>query len=147
MTSPSRGTIELILYAPQKGKPRQQVDAVLVVPGFGIKGDAYAGPGERQLLLFSRDARTKVDRAEKSGLCYARFSENLLVAGLDPGALKPGDRLRVGEATLKITKASKKCYPECELSADQCHIRGHVAFCEVERGGTISQGDSVGLLP
>ena len=147
MSSASEGTIESVLYAPEKGKPRRKISSIIVRPDWGIQGDAYAGPGDRQLLLFYSDARQGVDSAEEAGLCYPRFRENLLVAGLDPGSLRPGDRVRIGEAILKITGATKKCYPECELPARKCRIRDHVAFCAVERGGKIEQGDSVGLLP
>lgn len=147
MVRESSGTIDSILYATEKGRPRQQADSALLKPDWGIEGDAYAGPGERQLLLFWSEAREEVDTAENQGLCYPRFRENLLIRGLDPGTLRPGDRLRAGDTLLRVTEASKRCYPECELPKRECQIRGHVAFCAVEKGGAVAVETEIWLLP
>lgn len=151
MIQQESGSLESIHLAPAKGAPRESVASVRVRCDWGIEGDAYGGPGERQLLLFWSEARAALDSnrkgtGETSGLCYPRFRENLTVEGLDPGSLRPGDLLEVGSSLLRVTAVHKRCYPECELPRDRCEIRGHLAFCAVESEGEMSRGDRVLLL-
>jgi MOSC domain-containing protein YiiM len=119
------------------------VAQVEVIAGVGISGDAYAGPGDRQLVFFEDTAREALERAEEAGLCYARFFENVRVSGLELAGFTEGDRLALGEAEVEITSARKRCYAECTLTPDGCLIRGHVAFARVTNGGRISVGDAV----
>jgi MOSC domain-containing protein YiiM len=148
----AEGSIESIHFAPARGEPRTEAPSVRVLPDWGIEGDAYGGPGERQVLLFSAAARAAVDNQQEgsrkeTGLCYPKFRENLTINGLDPGTLGPGDRLEVGTSMLRVTSVNKRCYPECDLPRNQCAIRGHLAFCEVVREGEIARGDTVSVLP
>ena len=114
---------------------------------WGIVGDRHAGPGSRQILLFLEDARRAMEGVNQPGLCYARFRENFLVGGLDPSALVPGAQLKVGDAELRISEARKRCYPECTIASTECHIRDHMAFAEVVRGGTVRIGDKLEVRP
>lgn len=151
MGTQENGSVESIHLAPAKGAPRESADSVQLRKEWGIEGDAYGGPGERQLLLFWSGARGALDSQqakgpEETGRCYPRFRENLTVDGIDPGNLRPGDRLKVGSGLLRVTAVTKACYPECELPRDRCEIRGHLAFCAVESEGEIARGDPVFLF-
>jgi MOSC domain-containing protein YiiM len=121
------------------------VPEVELRPDWGAVGDKHAGPGDRQLLILSRDAREAIDTAVAPGLCYRRFRENLLVDGLDPGDLRPGDILIAGSTRLRITAATKRCYPECTLHPSECRIRAHLAFAAVVTGGRVRRGDEIRL--
>ncbi len=114
-------------------------------PDWGVVGDKHAGPGDRQLLIFARHARDSIDGAAAPGLCYARFRENILVEGMNPGDLRPGDVLVVGTCRLRITEATKRCYPECSLPPSECRIRAHLAFAAVVTGGRVRRGDEIRL--
>jgi MOSC domain-containing protein YiiM len=142
----AEGSVESIHFAPARREPRTQAQSVRVLPDWGIEGDAYGGPGERQVLLFWAESRSVVDTEVEPGLCYPKFRENLTIKGLDPGTLKPGERLKVGTSMLRVTSVNKRCYPECGLPRNQCAIRAHLAFCEVVQEGEIAQGDSVSLF-
>ncbi len=146
MSENSVGSVESIYFAPTRGEPRTPASSVRVLPDWGIEGDAYGGPGDRQVLLFWAQSRSTLDTGGEPGLCYPRFRENLTIAGLDPGTLSPGDRLSVGTSLLRVTSVNKRCYPECELPRDRCEIRGHLAFCAVESAGEVTRGDHVLLL-
>jgi MOSC domain-containing protein YiiM len=119
------------------------MEAAELVPDWGIDGDAYAGPGDRQIVLFAEEARAAVLVARSAGLCYPRFRENITVTAIDPGSLAAGTRLTIGEAQLVVTSTQKKCYPECSLVPDECEIQAHVAFCRIAVGGTITIGSDI----
>lgn len=132
-----------LYLARQRKAPRESVEEVELVAEHGVRGDAYAGPGARQLVFFETRAREALEAALADGLCYARFHENVRVADLELAALEPGDRLWLGEAMVEITSARKRCYAECPLGPDDCAIRGRVAFARVVTGGRVSVGTEV----
>ncbi|MFW5729889.1 MAG: MOSC domain-containing protein [Spirochaetota bacterium] len=136
--------VALSLVDAEGGRTRT-LPEVEVCPEWGLLGDKHAGPGDRQLTILASSARTAVSESEEPGLCYARFRENHLVEGLDPGELSPGDVLTVGKARLRITTATKRCYPECAIDPSQCRIKPHLAFAAVETGGVIRRGDEIRL--
>ena len=160
------GRVTAITIAPAKGAARQSVDRAELRSNWGLEGDAYAGPGPRQVVLLAAAARDAIEAAKRptgggslgygptgsggeratTGLCYPRFRENILVDGLDPGTLTSGATLNIGQASLCVSEASKRCYPECTMDKRACQIRGHVAFCTVERGGAVAVGDDVAAV-
>jgi cyclic pyranopterin phosphate synthase len=132
-----------LFIAGRRKEPRRSTSEIELVVDHGVEGDAYAGPGDRQVVFFEDDARRALDAAENRGLCYARFHENIRVEGLELRTLSAGARLSIGETEVEITSARKRCYPECELPRGTCHILGHVAFARVLRGGSIAVGAPV----
>ena len=82
------------------------------------------------------------------GLCTRKFCADLTVAGLDWAALRPGTRLRSGEALLEIVRAGKGCYDDCPLRrrGENCGLPGHVAFARVLTGGRLAPGDPVTMM-
>jgi len=137
------GRVTGLYLARQRKAPRESVEKAELVAEHGVSGDAYACPGDRQLVFFETQAREALEAALEGGLCYARFHENVRVDGLELAAFEPGDRLRLGEAVVEITSARKRCYAECPLGPEDCVIRGHVAFARVVTGGRVSVGTEV----
>lgn len=113
---------------------------------WGIVGDAYAGPGPRQVVLYNVRSRAALEQATEPGLCYPRFRENLLLDGLDHGSFPQGARVRIADVVLEVSEARKRCWPECALPRSHCVIREHVAFCVVVTGGAVGVGDRAELL-
>ena len=140
------GTIANILIAMEKKKSRTSVESAALIPDWGIEGDAHGGPGDRQIVLFAKAARERIRADRTPGLCYPRFRENIAITGFDPGTLPVGSSLAVGEAQLVVTSTQKKCYPECSIARSSCEIQGHVAFCRVEIGGTITTGCDISTV-
>lgn len=138
-----QGRVEAIAY--RDGERRILPVSVELVADHGIVGDAHAGAGRRQVVLFSAAARAAMASSDDQGLCYVRFRENLTVSGIELGALRKGAELTCGDARLRISGAAKRCYPECTLPRLACLIRPHVAFARVVDGGEISLGDTVHL--
>lgn len=136
--------VRQIQIAPVRGGDRVQMESAELKVDSGITGDAYAGPGDRQVVVFSAAARRAVtESVGEHGVCYPRFRENLLIEGVHAGRLEPGTRLGIGMAVLEVTAARKRCFPECTLPRQSCHIRGAVAFCRVITSGEIRVGDDV----
>jgi MOSC domain-containing protein YiiM len=85
------------------GIPKQPVDSARVTLD-GLEGDAhdqsYHGGRKRAVCLLSieqyRALRADGVACETPGT----FGENLLIEGLDPSLLRPGDRLRIGDQVL-----------------------------------------------
>jgi len=138
-----RGWLVALRYKDRSSGTSRETTEVRLIPDLGMEADTRGGPGPRQLVLLSEEARRAINEARVPGLCYARFRENLLIAGIEPGELAPGTELIIGPARIRISEARKRCYPECELPRGDCAIRPGVAFAEVLQGGTVRAGDEI----
>jgi MOSC domain-containing protein YiiM len=94
------------------GLPKRPVAEAFLTP-LGFEGDSVAHPSihgglRKAVLLIASEA---VDELVERGfpLFYGALGENLTTRGLDRRALRPGMRLRVGEAVLEITKLRTPC--------------------------------------
>lgn len=138
------GKIERIIRYREKGKAGERLDEAELLTGLGLDGNIRQG-GERQLCLLSAEAREWMERQVPKGLCFARFKENILAAGLDFGALQSGDCLAAGGAVLRISGTGKKCFDECALFSGKipCMLSRHAVFAAVEQGGIIRAGEEI----
>ncbi|MBI5742977.1 MAG: MOSC domain-containing protein [Elusimicrobia bacterium] len=147
------GKIYSINHSAAKGVPKENVPKAVLVKGFGIAGDAHAGTDIRQVSLLDMesvrgqiaDARTKNASVEIRPGIYA---ENITTEGVNLAALKIGDRLRIGKtAVLRISKIGKECHSRCAIyhQVGDCIMPRKGIFAEVEEGGEIAVGDSIGL--
>lgn len=99
------------------------VDAVELVAGHGVAGDAHAGatvqhlsrkrwtpdlPNLRQVHLLPVELFNDV-RALGLDLAAGELGENVLTAGLDLHALPTGTRLHLGEAVVRLTGLRNPC--------------------------------------
>jgi MOSC domain-containing protein YiiM len=94
------------------GVPKRPIAEGEVTP-FGIRGDAWAHPdihgGPNQaLLLITREG---IDELIAQGypLFAGALGENLTTAGLDRRLMRLGQRYRVGNVTLELTKMRAPC--------------------------------------
>jgi MOSC domain-containing protein YiiM len=80
----------------------------------GIEGDGHRdtrnhGGPERALCLFSLEVIERL-QAEGHPIAPGTVGENLTLAGLDYAALRPGDRLRIGDRVLvELTRYTAPC--------------------------------------
>lgn len=90
------------------GLPKPRVEALELVAGFGAKGDRHAGKDPDRAVLVA--GLSAYEKAQGAGipLPYGALGENLLL-DLDPHALPPGARLRVGEALLELSQVCPVC--------------------------------------
>jgi len=106
-----RGTIVSVNIS-AGGIPKQPVEEAFVGP-LGLEGDQVAHPevhgGPQQaVLILTADAIEELKRAGYPVFPGA-LGENLTVEGLDRRQMRPGQRYRMGDAILEITKLRRPC--------------------------------------
>ena len=130
-----------------------------LVAGMGLRGDAHAGPGERQIsLLMMESIQKQVDLLAQKPPAEGKsdgkqielkpgvYAENLTTGGINLCALKPGDELRVGrKIKLRVTRIGKECHTNCAIYqiVGDCVMPREGIFCEVIEGGTARPGDEI----
>lgn len=141
------GKIRAVCISRKKGTPKENVGSGVLVEGFGLEGDAHGGKWHRQVSLLSGD---KIDAfREKMWVEYGAFGENLVVDGLDFRNLPVGSRFQAGEAILEMTQIGKECHSDCVIKqkTGECIMPREGVFARVLKGGTVSVGDELVLLP
>ncbi len=129
------------------GLPKPQVESLELLAGFGAKGDRHAGKDpERAVLVAGLPA---YERAREAGieLPFGALGENLLL-DLDPHALPPGARLRVGEALLVFSHVCTVCssLSQFDLRLPKLLYGGRGLYARVLEGGWVRVGDPVWVL-
>ena len=111
---------------------------------FGLEGDAHAGQFERQVSLVAIEDVEAVNAAKGLQLGPGDCAAIIAVAGLALAGLPIGTRLRVGQATLEITRIGKG--PTLAHRFSYCGISVLVdrgVFCRVISSGLVREGDIV----
>lgn len=131
-----------------KDKGRKfQVDSITLLKDTGVKGDFHAKGGERQVSLL---ASKSIEAMRKKGLKLdnGAFGENIVTEGIDLMSLKIGQRIKIGEAELEITRIGKECQERCSIyySAGDCVMPKEGVFAKVVTGGIIKPGDKIDVI-
>ena len=141
------GKIRAVCISREKGTPKENVGSGMLVEGFGLEGDAHGGNWHRQISLLSGD---KIDEFRKKiWVEYGAFGENLVVDGLDFRNLPVGSRFGTGDAVLEMTQIGKECHSDCIIrqKTGDCIMPREGVFARVLKGGKVSVGDELALLP
>ena len=141
------GKIRAVCISREKGTPKENVGSGMLVEGFGLEGDVHGGNWHRQISLLSGD---KIDEFRKKiWVEYGAFGENLVVDGLDFRNLPVGSRFGTGDAVLEMTQIGKECHNDCIIrqKTGDCIMPREGVFARVLKGGKVSVGDELALLP
>lgn len=140
-------TVEAVCVSEEKGTRKRPVDAIELVVGEGVSGDAHAGNWHRQVSLLPAEAVDEL-RDRLPDLAPGDFAENILTRGVDLKALPVGTVLRAGTAELVVTQIGKECHTACEIRrlTGRCVMPTEGIFCVVTRGGTVRAGDSLEVV-
>ena len=164
------GTIRAVCASEKKGTAKKDVGSCKLIEDYGLENDAHAGSGRQVSLLsweaveaFARAAQAAASGAGNNATAQAAqsnaqssdgfppgaFGENLLVQGLDLASFPVGTRLKCGGAELEITQIGKKCHSACDISKriGKCLMPSQGVFARVAKGGVVSAGDRLELLP
>jgi MOSC domain-containing protein YiiM len=139
------GRIVAVSVSDRKGVVKHNIDQAHLLVDHGLKGDAHAEGGIRQVSLLARES---IDKMVAAGAKVkpGDFAENLTVAGLDVMHLPVGTRLQVGEAVeLEVTQIGKTCHKGCairELVGD-CVMPREGIFARVLKEGLVKPGDVI----
>ncbi|WP_234553671.1 MOSC domain-containing protein [Thermus caliditerrae] len=142
-----RGKVVSLHLGLGSGLPKPQVKVLELVAGFGAKGDRHAGKDpDRAVLVAGLPA---YDKAKEAGieLPLGALGENLLL-DLDPHALPPGTRLRIGEALLEFSYVCTVCssLSQFDLKLPKLLYGGRGLYARVLEGGLVRVGDPVRIL-
>lgn len=142
-----RGVVVAVSTSGRKGEKKTPVRSAELVAGYGVAGDAHAGPGDRQVSLLSASSIAKMRSAGLS-VGPGDFAENVTVDGFDVFALPVGTRLRLGRALVEITRIGKVCHDRCAIwfQAGDCVMPREGVFARVLEGGTVAPGDAVEVV-
>ena len=138
------GIIKAICISSEKGTAKTDTGCAELVVQHGIKGDAHAGQGHRQVSLLSLQ-KIETFRSMGANVEYGAFGENLVIDGIDLASLPVGTNLRCGNALLEITQIGKECHHRCAIykSVGDCIMPREGIFARVLQGGIIKNGDKV----
>lgn len=136
-----------VCVSDQKGTPKRAVSEIELVAGVGVKGDAHAGAGHRQVSLLDLAAIEEM-RSKGLKLDFGAFGENVVTEGLDVDDLGIGSELAIGTARVAITQIGKTCHAPCAIfrAVGHCIMPERGVFCEVIEGGLIRPGDAVTVV-
>jgi len=139
--------IVAVCISEAKGTPKHDMGERKAIVGFGLEGDAHAGPWHRQVSLLAKES-ADVMRAKGLKIDHGSFGENLVTEGIEVKSLPIGTKLSVGkEVLLQVTQIGKVCHDRCAIyyQAGDCIMPREGIFAEVVRGGTIRVGDEVSV--
>ena len=129
-----------VFQALAHGQPVREFDEVFAVENKGLKNCVHGRPGSsRQLLLMD------VETLDEFGIAPGRVKENITARGIKLEGLSIGQRIRIGEALLEITKECEPCHQMDAIRQGlQEALRGRRGIlCRVVEPGTIRRGDSI----
>ncbi len=155
-----------ISVSEKKGIKKKNIPEAELIQDLGVKGDAHAEGGIRQVSLLAQES---IDKMRKKGLnvnpvrsktrtqAYATsngvkagdFAENITTKGIDLLKLPVGTQIKIGETSLlEISQHGKTCHSRCAIyySAGDCVMPKEGVFARVIKGGVIKIEDTIHLL-
>jgi len=135
--------VEAVNISEQKGVQKHEVPEIELVENRGIRGDAHAGDGHRQVSFLAGESIDKM-RAKGLELKPGAFGENIVTRGIDWGGVLVGGKVFVNGAILEITQIGKECHDRCAIyeAAGECIMPREGVFARVVKGGNIHAEDS-----
>lgn len=137
-----RFTVESVCISDKRGKSKNPVEEVVLVTDFGIKGDAHAGKGNRQVSFLAAE---DIEKREKEGLDLkpGDFAENIITRGIDWTRVKVGVKVFIEEAEMEVTQIGKEGPTPREIfnRVGESIMLEKGIFARVVKGGTIHAGD------
>lgn len=144
METKINGKVMAINISKKRGTQKQEIPAVDLVKGFGLKEDAHGGNWHRQVSLLSFE---KVEDFNKKGAQVGNgaFGENIVVSGFNLREMPVGTELLIGDAKLVVTQIGKECHHHCQIYArvGDCIMPREGIFAVVMEGGHIEKGDEI----
>jgi len=132
-----------LFQAMAHGQPVREFDEAFAVENKGFKDCVHGRRGSsRQLLLMD------VETLEEFGIAPGRAKENITTRGIKLEGLLMGQRIRVGEALLEITKECEPCHQMDAIRQGlQEALRGRRGVLgRVIESGQIRRGDPIEIV-
>ena len=142
------GVVKAICTSAIKGVQKEEVESAVLVPNFGIVGDAHAGNWHRQVSMLAQEP-IDAFKARGAEVHNGSFGENLIVEGLGDLKRYPlGTRFICGDVVLELTQIGKECHSPCAIyhTMGECIMPHEGVFTKVIKGGTITPGTTINVL-
>ena len=152
------GKVVSIAVSERKGEKKLRVAEAFLEADLGIRGDAHAQGGPRQVSLLMDESIERMRAGTGIEVAYGDFAENIVTSGVDLRSLKVGDRFLIsppgpaegrdlpeGAALLEVTMIGKECKTPCRIyyQVGFCIMPREGVFCRVLRSGPVRNGDGV----
>ena len=139
------GVVLSVNISEHRGTRKRPVDSAELLENWGLKSDAHAGPGKRQVSLLAIESVDKIRERVPFKLRAGDFAENILTRGICLHTLPIGTRLIIGDSVLEITQIGKECHNDCEIrrTSGICVMPHEGVFAAVVKHGIIRKGDGV----
>lgn len=138
------GKIVSLNVSEKKSVRKNPVEEVELIENSGIKGDAHAGGGIRQVSLLAVESINKMIELGVK-VKPGDFAENITTEGIDLLSLPVGSKLSIGEVILEVSQHGKICHTKCSIykTVGDCVMPKEGIFCKVIKGGKIKKGDII----
>lgn len=137
-------SIKAICISERKGCAKRPIPSATLVADHGIRGDAHAGKGHRQVSFLAFE---KIEAFKQRGALVrdGDFGENIIVEGVDFISLPLGTVFSIGDAVLQLSQHGKECHDHCVIyeAMGECIMPTQGVFAIVLRGGNIAPGDTL----
>ncbi|MTI49820.1 MOSC domain-containing protein [Sporosalibacterium faouarense] len=142
------GKVVAVNISKKKGVIKKPIKEGIFKENHGLVGDAHAGNWHRQVSLLGVESVDKMRKQGIEGLCSGKFAENITTKGIELYTLPVGTKLKIGETVQEVTQIGKKCHSGCEIAKEvgQCVMPKEGIFTKVVKGGTVREGDIIGIL-
>lgn len=140
-----KGRVISVNISKDKGQKKTPVGMARVEEDFGLRDDAHAGDGDRQVSLLAEESIEKM-RAKGLEVNPGDFAENLTTEGIDLTSLLLGTRLAIGEEVLlELTQLGKVCHNPCAIfyQVGECVMPTEGVFARVLKSGWIKIGNQI----
>ena len=123
---------------------KSKVKTINLIKDLGVEGDFHAKGGERQVSLLAEESIQKM-REKGLDLIPGAFGENIVTEGIELTSLSIGQKIKIGEAELEISKIGKECPERCQIyyQTGDCIMPREGVFARVLKGGIIKAGDEI----
>lgn len=142
------GKVIAISVSSKKGIPKTNTGQALLIENLGIKGDAHAVGGHRQISLLANESIDKIRNLGLANIQPGIFAENITTENINLMSLVIGDRIQIGYAELEITQIGKECHNRCAIynTVGDCVMPKEGIFARVLKGGMIKIDDNIEKL-
>ena len=137
--------VDALCTSERKGERKRPVASASFRAGWGIEGDAHAGPWHRQVSLLAEADIEAVRAAGLPDIAPGAFAENVVLSGIDFADVGLGTRIRLGKAVLvTIAQIGKRCEAPCEIArlTGDCIMPRRGLFARVLEGGVVNVGEA-----
>lgn len=131
----------------KRGIAKTPVNKIELIENLGVKGDAHAAPGDRQVSLLAIESYEKFEKQRLNEIClkHGAFGENIITSGIILHKLAIGTKFIINDCILEVSKIGKECHAPCNIgkTVGSCIMPKEGIFASVLKAGNIKKGSEI----